>query len=69
MTEEKSSPRKGSLAPAGESSDPAVHQLLGERVIAQQNADAVEPDKEAVKAAQAELQRIDKALADLGYVI
>ena len=68
MTEEKSTPRKASLAPAGESSDPAVHQLLGERVIAQQNADAVEPDKDAVKARD-ELQRIDKALADLGYVI
>jgi hypothetical protein len=43
------------LAPASESSDPAVHQLLAEQDIARQNED------------EDEIKRTQDALADLGY--
>jgi len=48
-------PRPATLAPAAESSDPAVHQLLAERDIAARNG-----DEDAAKAATARL-------AELGY--
>lgn len=43
------------LAPASESGDPAVHQLLAQKQAAQMNDDADE------------LKRISKELAELGY--
>lgn len=54
----KAAPQKAAepvLGSAAESGDPAVHQLLAARDIADRNGDT-----EAVKAA-------DKALAELGY--
>jgi hypothetical protein len=49
----KSTPAKKDLAPASESQDPAVHQLLAERDIAQQNK-----DKTAEKNATDELAKL-----------
>lgn len=53
----------------GESSDPAVHQLLAERQAHQMNRDLIDPpvDKEALKAVDAQIAEVDKKLADLGY--
>ena len=64
MSEEKSKAEdkpkptaKAPLGSAGESGDPAVHQLLAERSIAESN-----DDKKAV-------EDIDKALGELGVTI
>lgn len=46
---------KPKLAPASESSDPAVHQLLAQRQTAHMNEDTDE------------LRRVNRELADLGY--
>jgi hypothetical protein len=54
-TSTSSSAPKASLAPAGESTDPSVHQLLAELETARSNS-----DDDGVKAA------VD-ALAELGY--
>jgi hypothetical protein len=54
-TEPAPAPAKVSLAPAGESGDPAVHQVLAELQSARSNDDA-----DAVKA-------WTEKLADLGY--
>ena len=66
MSEEKSKPElkaeskpaaKAPLGVAGESSDPAVHQLLADRQTAESN-----DDKKAIEA-------VDHKLADLGVTI
>ncbi|HEY9418387.1 MAG TPA: hypothetical protein VIQ30_26795 [Pseudonocardia sp.] len=54
-TQKPESTPRTKLAPASESSDPAVHQLLAQRQAAQMNED------------NDELRRINKELADLGY--
>jgi hypothetical protein len=66
-TEHKPAP-KPVLGDAAASTDPAVHQALAEREIAQRNLDAanVEEVEDAAKAAQAQIDAIDKRLADLG---
>lgn len=55
----------------GESSDPAVHQLLAERNAHQMNRDLIDPpvDKEALKAVDDQIAEVDKKLADLGYKV
>lgn len=54
-TEPTTKPSGSKLAPASESSDPAVHQLLAQKQTAQMNEDTDE------------LKRISAELADLGY--
>lgn len=51
----KATTPKRRLAPASESSDPAVHQLLAEQEIARLNGD------------EDEIKRTQDALADLGF--
>ncbi|HEX2550057.1 MAG TPA: hypothetical protein VHK64_00565 [Nocardioidaceae bacterium] len=62
-------PLAGGAPLAGESSDPAVHQLLAERQALQMNRDTIDPpvDKDALKAVDEQLAEVDKKLADLGY--
>lgn len=57
-----------SLAPAGESADPAVHKLLADRQAAVMNVEAAEPkvDEEKVRAAKDVVAAIDDELAKLG---
>lgn len=58
-----------SLLPAAESSDPQVHKLLADRQGHVQTA-SIELDptvEENKKAALAQIDEIDKQLADLGY--
>ena len=56
------------LQAGAESSDPDVQYLLAERQTAQLNRDALaEPNKDEIKALDAELDRINKELAALGY--
>jgi len=54
---------------AGESSDPAVHQLLAERQALQMNRDTIAPpvDKDALKVVDEQIAEVDKQLSDLGY--
>lgn len=62
-------PLSGNAPLAGESSDPAVHQLLAERQALQMNRDTIDPpvDKDALKAVDEKIAEVDKQLADLGY--
>ncbi len=50
-----------------ESSDPTVHQLLGERQTLQMNIAHAQADLATIKDAEIRLAAVDKALADLGY--
>jgi hypothetical protein len=65
--EPKAQPSKGSLAPAGESSDPAVHAALARLQIAQSNRAALDVSEADVQAADDEVKAAEKVLADLGY--
>jgi hypothetical protein len=58
---------KGSLGPAGEASDPAVHAALAKLQIAQSNRAALDVNPADVQAADDEVKAAEKALADLGY--
>jgi len=69
-SEPKSEPApksKGSLGPAGESSDPAVHDALARLAAARSNRDALDVADADVKAADDAVKAAEKALADLGY--
>jgi hypothetical protein len=60
-------PRRGALARAGESGDPAVQKLLAERETHVMNS---QPDPSFAaqrEAADKEIERIDKELARLGF--
>lgn len=54
---------------ASESGDPQVHILLGQRVVHEQNLEALEPpdNDEALKFHKDAIKDIDKQLRDLGY--
>ena len=56
---------------AAESGDPQVHILLGQRVIHEQNLEALQPpdNDEAIKAHKDAIKDIDKQLEDLGYEV
>lgn len=60
-------PSKGSLGPAGEASDPAVHDALARLEIARSNRATLDVDPADVKAADDAVAAAEKALADLGY--
>jgi len=62
-------PLSGTAPTAGESSDPAVHQLLAEKQALQMNRDLIDPpvDKEALKRVDEQIAEVDKRLADLGF--
>jgi ABC-type sugar transport system substrate-binding protein len=64
--EPKAAP-KASLGPAGETSDPAVHDALARLAIARSNRDALDVDPADVEAADDAVKEAEKALADLGY--
>jgi hypothetical protein len=63
----ESQPSKGSLGPAGEASDPAVHDALARLEIARSNRAALDVDAADVKAADDAVKDAEKALAGLGY--
>lgn len=62
-------PLAGGAPTAGESSDPAVHQLLAEKQALQMNRDTIDPpvDEEALKHVDERIAEVDKKLADLGF--
>lgn len=62
-------PLSGAAPTAGESSDPAVHQLLAEKQALQMNRDLIDPpvDKDALKHVDEQIAEVDKKLADLGF--
>lgn len=55
------------LTSAAASSDPAVHQMLGEIQSARMNRAMLDPSAESVAGADAALAAAEKALADAGY--
>jgi hypothetical protein len=58
---------QASLGPAGEASDPAVHDALARLAIARSNRAALDVDAADVKAADDAVKDAEQALADLGY--
>jgi len=66
--EAKPEPAKAGKARGGESGNPAVQKLMAEVQTAQMNRDALTPNEDAVKAADAALKQAKKNLSDAGYV-
>lgn len=69
VNDSMSLPLSAGAPTAGESSDPAVHQLLAEKQAHQMNRDLLDPpvDKEALKDVDKQIAEVDKKLAELGF--
>ena len=65
--EKKDVEAKPAKARAGESGDPAVQKLMAELQTAQMNRAALQPDEDAIKAADEALSVAQKNLNDAGY--
>jgi hypothetical protein len=67
---EKIPPVKPAPEGVGESSDPAVHKLLADRLAYESNRETLVPtegDADAVKAIDEQIAEVDKQLGELGY--
>lgn len=64
---EKRNVHRGALAPAGQSGDPTVQQLLAERELHRMHLEPAVDHEAHRAAAQKKIDEIDEKLADLGY--